>query len=293
MSLAADLNWRAQALQARLSAEWPGLKVQLLDSVDSTNTRLLEECGASVAQQFEPTLLVAEQQLRGRGRQGRSWQAERGASLTFSLALRLHCTDVSGLSLAVGVALADALDDAAAPRLMLKWPNDLWLVDALRDSGQARVGRKLGGVLIETLSRGAQRIAVIGVGLNVLPLVVSEPGSGVAWLQEIDARASAPNALHQIALPLLRALRGFERAGFAAFQQRYQARDLLFGQAVVAGDLRGVAQGVTCSGALLLRSDAAPVQRLHHIVSGEVSVRLQPRADPDPCPQTALPLAAC
>ena len=293
MFLATKLNWHAQALQARLSAELPGLNLQLRDRVDSTNTRLLEECGASVAAQFDPTLLVAEQQLRGRGRQGRSWQGERGASLTFSLALALNCTDFSGLSLAVGVALADALDDAAAPRLMLKWPNDLWLVDALRDSGQARVGRKLGGVLIETLSRGAQRIAVIGVGLNVLPLVVSESSSGVAWLQEIDARASAPNALHQIVQPLLRALRHFERDGFAAFQQRFQARDLLFGQAVGAGDLHGVAQGVTSSGALLLRSEAGPVQHTHHIVSGEVSVRLQPRADPNPGHQTALPLAAC
>ena len=293
MSLATHLNWQAQALQARLRAELPGLNVHLRDSVDSTNTRLLEECGASVAAQLDPTLLVAEQQLRGRGRQGRSWQAERGASLTFSLALRLRCTDCSGLSLAVGVALADALDDAAAPRLMLKWPNDLWLVDALRGSAQARAGRKLGGVLIETLSRGVQRIAVSGVGLNILPLVVSEPGSGVAWLQEIDARASAPNTLHRIAQPLLGALRRFERDGFAAFQQRYQVRDLLFGQAVVAGDLRGVAQGVTSSGALLLRSDAGPVQRLHHIISGEVSVRLQPRADANPGQQPALPLAAC
>jgi BirA family biotin operon repressor/biotin-[acetyl-CoA-carboxylase] ligase len=293
MSLATTLDWRAQALQDRLSAELPGLTVEALDSVDSTNTRLLEECAASVVQQFDAKLLVAEQQLRGRGRHGRSWQGERGASLTFSLALPLHCTDLSGLSLAVGVALADALDDAAAPRLMLKWPNDLCLVDPLHDSGQARVGRKLGGVLIETLSRGAQRIVVIGVGLNVLPLVVSEPGSGVAWLQEIDARASAPNTLHRIAAPLVRILRRFERDGFAAFQQRYQVRDLLFGQAVIAGDLRGVAQGVTSSGALLLRSDAGPAARLHQIVSGEVSVRLQPRADANPGLQAALPRAAC
>lgn len=293
MPPATDLDWRAQALQARLSAELPGLRVQIRDSVDSTNTRLLEECAASGAQAPDPTLLVAEQQLRGRGRHGRMWQAERGASLTFSLALRLRCTDCSGLSLAVGVALADALDDCAAPRLMLKWPNDLCLVDARCDSASARAGRKLGGVLIETLSRGAHRIAVIGVGLNVLPLEVSEASSGVAWLQQLDARASAPDTLHRIALPLVRALHRFERDGFAAFQQRYQVRDLLFGQAVVAGDVHGVAQGVTCSGALKLASDSGPVRRMHHIVSGEVSVRFQPRADPNPDHQTSMPLAAC
>ena len=58
----------------------------------------------------QPCLLVAEQQLRGRGRVGRSWQSRAGASLTFSLALPLSPVDWSGRSLAVGVALAGALE---------------------------------------------------------------------------------------------------------------------------------------------------------------------------------------
>jgi BirA family biotin operon repressor/biotin-[acetyl-CoA-carboxylase] ligase len=94
---------------------------------------------------------VAEHQTRGRGRLGRGWGRSAGASLTFSLSLPLAPRDWSGLSLAVGVALADALEpplDGAVPRIGLKWPNDLWLD---RRPGS---GRKLGGVLIETAGRG-------------------------------------------------------------------------------------------------------------------------------------------
>lgn len=286
------IDWRAQALEQELSREWPGLCVQVRASVDSTNTRLLESCRAQSGLPLGPTLLVAESQTAGRGRSGRSWTAVPGASLTFSLAVALQREDWSGLSLAVGVALAEALDapdesdgsDFAAPRLMLKWPNDLWLQ-----------GRKLGGVLIETAGRGPQRLCVIGIGLNVEPITVPDASSGVACLQELDAALSAPLALHRVAAPLLRALHAFERDGFAAFEQRYSARDLLLGREVVAGALHGVAHGVAANGALRLRCGDGPLAPLRDIVSGEVSVRLQPsphtsaRAGID----AAAPNAAC
>src|SRR5436305_15350183 len=88
------------------------------------------------AADLQPCLLVAEHQTHGHGRNGRVWQAAPGASLTFSLALPLAPKDWSGLSLAVGVALAQALDPpqagaaaSDAPRIGVKWPNDLWLPD--------------------------------------------------------------------------------------------------------------------------------------------------------------------
>ena len=103
--------------------------------------------GVSAARQADtqPCLLVAEHQTAGRGRLGRSWQSARGASLTFSLALPLAPRDWSGLSLAVGVALAEALQPAGrdAPwRLGLKWPNDLWLVAA--GTAARRAARRAG-----------------------------------------------------------------------------------------------------------------------------------------------------
>ena len=299
-------DWRAEALQQKLGHELPGLRVQVLASVDSTSTRLLEQCSVHPEPQFAPVLLVAENQTGGRGRHGRTWHSARGASLTFSLALPLQSAN-GGLSLAVGVALAEALDEpgAATPRLMLKWPNDLWLLDApdvackighpFAGPTERNPGRKLGGVLIETVSRGAQRIGVIGIGLNVLPLAVQDASNGVASLQEIHPQLSASQALHRVALPLVRALRRFERDGFVAFEERFRARDLLFGRDVVAGALHGVAHGVASNGALRLRCGQGPNAQLHQIVSGEVSVRLSPhvQAKAHSGHAAAAPLAPC
>lgn len=298
------LNWGAEALWERLLPLLPGLSVEVLARVDSTNTRLLERArelsgtrdtpitrpgeleratpgpatphgrrGADVM----PCLLVAEQQLRGRGRLGRDWVSSAGASLTFSLSLPLAPADWSGLSLAVGLALAEALDpladDAARPRIYLKWPNDLWLLDA---SGG---GRKLGGVLIETVTVGRHRMCVVGVGLNVLPQPTPVPGAaelthGYACVQELDAAATAPEVLARLAEPLVRGLLAFQADGFAPLVGRYARRDLLAGRAVtttLADVPAGVAEGVDERGALRVRSG-----ELHHVVSGEVSVRLAP-----------------
>ncbi len=231
----------------------------------------------------QPALVVAEQQTQGRGRLGRTWHSRAGQSLTFSLAMALAPRDWLGMSLAVGVALADALEPpepGQAPRLGLKWPNDLWLLDR---GSAAEPGRKLGGVLIETTAVGHQRMVVVGVGLNIATLEAAHgPGrrefsNGCAGLQEIDANASAPAVLHRIALPLVRALRQFEREGFGGFATAYARRDLLRGRAVETRDAlqgvviaSGIAEGVGPTGALWLRTGSG----LQEVSSGEVTVRL-------------------
>jgi BirA family biotin operon repressor/biotin-[acetyl-CoA-carboxylase] ligase len=208
------------------------------------------------------------------------WQASPGASLTFSLALPLAPKEWSGLSLAVGLALADALDpplEGVAPRLGVKWPNDLFL--AGHDGG-----RKLGGILIETVAAGSRRLAVIGVGLNVLPLAGNEGAGGYyASLQEVDPETSAPTVLACVARPLVEGVGRFEREGFAALVDAFARRDVLRGRALrtTHPDVpEGVALGVAESGALQVR---APDGRVHDIGSGEVSVRLQPEDGQAPC----------
>ena len=318
------LQWQADDLWQQLEPSLPGLSVEVLARADSTNTLLLERArrgggrhdapmstpGELDAQRHadsggdagpssgpygrrtgdtQPCLLVAEQQTIGRGRLGRVWHSAAGASLTFSVSLPLAPRDWCGLSLAIGVALADALDPPepgrAAPRIALKWPNDLWLLES---PGR---GRKLGGVLIETVAVGPRRMAVIGVGLNVQPLPQQRaPGGladlthGFASLREIDAQADAPSVLHRVALPLVRAILQFEREGFAGFARAYAPRDLLRGRPVhvlgLRGDLvvEGVAEAIAANGALRVRDGDGAV---HDISSGEVSVRL-PGAAPEP-----------
>jgi BirA family transcriptional regulator, biotin operon repressor / biotin---[acetyl-CoA-carboxylase] ligase len=212
--------------------------------------------------------------------------------------LTLNPPDWSGLSLAVGVALAEALDPISAsqtePRLCIKWPNDLWLMDTLADAradthadadpGRAGPGRKLGGVLIETVASGDKRWVVVGVGLNVLPmrLNAAQAGSGTACLQELDGAFDAPTALARLALPLVHALQSFERSGFAAFADRFAARDLLFQRRITttqAGLPEGVALGVSAEGALRVQTP----QGLQSVSSGEVSVRPWASASGTPC----------
>ncbi len=298
MSEGGHLHWGAEALWEQLQPLLPGISVEVVARTDSTNSRLLERARLSTGQRdapvsrpgqlsgdeeptipplgrragdTQPCLLVAEHQTAGRGRLGRDWKAQPGQSLTFSLALAYAPRDWSGLSLAVGVALADALEPAgdAAPRVGLKWPNDLWLVD-----GPGR-GRKLGGILIETLSVGLRRMCVVGVGLNVKPITGTEAlSTGFACLAELDPAVTAPQALARLARPLVEALQRFEGAGFAPFADAYARRDLLRGQRVTtsaADAAEGTADGVDERGALRVHTAGG----LQLLTSGEVSVRLQ------------------
>lgn len=282
--------WGAEALWRQLDPLLPGISIEVLARVESTNTQLLERArrlagrhpGADAGvdhreghgrrrSDTQPCLLVAEHQSHGRGRHGRDWSSSATASLTFSLALPLQPRNWSGLSLAVGVALADALDplEPGRPaRIGLKWPNDLWLLDA---PGR---GRKLGGILIETVAIGEQRLCVVGVGLNVRPLTPPSASNGFACLQELAPTSAPPQVLARIARPLALSLRSFETDGFAAFADRYAQRDLLRDQPVTttAADCpQGVAEGVDTDGALRVRAGDG----LHLLNSGEVSVRLQ------------------
>jgi len=263
----------------------------------STNDDLLARirvAAASGATAFAPCLLVAYRQSAGRGRHGRRWHGAADAALTFSIAWPSARSDLSGLSLAVGCAVADAIDVANQPPLKigLKWPNDLWLVDAAtnadlaagrtRDAGAMRPdGRKLAGILVETAPLGRGRVAVIGVGINVGVVQVADATSGVASVVEIDPAATPATTLARVAPALFAALRTFDAAGFAAFADRFAARDLLRGRRVAGagahGEVEGVAAGVALDGSLRIDTAAGPIT----VASGEWRLaRIEPAGSP-------------
>lgn len=276
---ATHLNWGAEALWQTLVPLLPGLSIEVVERLDSTNSELVERLRrASRVQQdrrggrqddLQPQLLVATHQMAGRGRLGRRWHSTPGASLTFSLALPLERADWSGLSLAVGLAVVDALDPQGT-RLGLKWPNDL----ILRDPGDAAgLGRKLGGILIESVVVGGRRAAVIGIGVNVGLQRMVEADYGSASLVEFDPEATAQGALARIAPNLVTTLLGFDRDGFGPLADGYARRDVLRGRPVKTTDAavpEGVAAGVDMDGALKVDAGGST----HRVVSGEVSVRL-------------------
>ena len=301
-------RWPAEAIWEAVAPLLPGFTVEVLPRIDSTNTELMRRARAG---RCEPTLLVAEQQTAGRGRLGRSWHSagthaaqQEGASLpslTFSLGLPLAPANWSGLSLAVGVSVAESLQPvlpetgsrtprtgSRTPRIGLKWPNDLWLEDS-----STGAHHKLGGILVETASvvgampspftataHAALRYVVVGVGLNVQTPVLDgavsplsvPPGS----LQELTAGGEsemlldAPAALLRVAAPLVAMLQAFEGYGFAPMQPRFAARDVLQGRAVTLSDgTAGMAHGVGDDGALLVHTAGG----MQAITSSEISVR--------------------
>lgn len=259
------LTRQAEGLWQDIYPLWPGFSVEVLPTIDSTNSELMRRARAG---RQEHQLLVALEQSAGRGRRGKSWQSRPGASLTFSLGLPYRPADWSGLSLAVGVSLAESLH----PDVRLKWPNDLWLQ-----------GRKLGGILVEVAVSGDRRHAVIGVGLNVelpelLPAppgvdeaaVVALPPVPPAALQELEPGRDAGEWLAVVVPALARDLQQFEQGGFAAFAARFAARDALAGLELRLSDgQQGVGAGVGPDGALRLRT----VNGLVDVTSAEVSVR--------------------
>jgi BirA family biotin operon repressor/biotin-[acetyl-CoA-carboxylase] ligase len=271
------LRWPLEDLWRALAPRLPGFSAELLASVDSTNTECMRRLRTG---QSEPLLLVALAQTAGRGRMGRVWQSggtEPGAALTFSLALPLAPRSWSGLSLAMGLCVAQSLQaelpaaSSCEPRIALKWPNDLWL------QGGGGPERKLGGILVETASllapnavSSTARWVVVGVGLNVTPRSSDGLSMPAGCLHELDPRGDAPAALGRVVEPLVNALQAFEAQGFAPLVPAFAARDALVGRVVRLSDGReGVAAGVGPDGALQVQSAAGQIE----VSSAEVSVR--------------------
>lgn len=255
----------AEAIWQAVVPALPGFTVEVLDEIDSTNTELMRRARQAL---LEPVLLVAEHQHAGRGRQGRGWHSRPGQALTFSLALPMAPRQWSGLSLVVGLVLAEQLH----PDVRLKWPNDLWLM-----------GRKLGGILVETAGstqeRDGPRSVVVGVGINIarpadealaaLP-AGAMPALAPAGLAEVEVGVTGSELLTRLVPPLVHELLAFSQHGFAPFVARFAARDALLELPVRLSDgSSGTACGVAEDGALLVRSEGG----LRRIDSAEVSVR--------------------
>ncbi|MGJ7581757.1 biotin--[acetyl-CoA-carboxylase] ligase [Variovorax sp. RHLX14] len=260
--------WFAQDIASTVEPMLPGFRVEVVDTIDSTNSELMRRARAGDG---APVLLVAERQTAGRGRMDRPWQSAQDdtepLTLTFSLGLPLAPRDWSGLSLAVGASVADSLDADGRASIRIKWPNDLWTAD----------DRKLAGILIETATAAtsagtapAARHVVIGIGVNIGP----RDGDGLrappACLHEHMPAMTAPEALRLIAAPLVRDVLAFGAHGFAPFSARFAARDVLFGREVELSDgTAGRCEGVGAAGELLVKTATG----LQPITSSEVSVR--------------------
>lgn len=254
----------SQKLAALCEPNAKNIAIRLVAETGSTNADLL----ADVAQLDGPTLLWAELQTAGKGRGGRTWQSSAGATLTFSLAWKfaLPLQALAGLSLAVGVIVAETLASFGV-LAHLKWPNDL-----LKD------GDKLAGILIETAVDKNDRSSIwtiIGVGINLAQAqhLSKQLGRAVADAPELLAQRE------QLMAALLNrfsvALPAFEKDGFKAFASAWNALDCYAGCSVNILDQgkilhSGIAVGVDDAGRLLLDTAQGRVV----IAAGDVSLRI-------------------
>lgn len=256
---------KEKVLQAiGIEREWFHLEV--LDEVVSTNTYLMK---AATNGAPHVSCAVAHIQTGGRGRRGRTWVSHLGASLTFSLLWRFDCgaAALSGLSLAVGIALIRALRELDIDTAQLKWPNDV-LVD----------NQKLAGILIDLQGdMDGPSAAVIGVGINVdLPKQVLEridqPAIDIKHVSLVNIDQS--QLLGTVLKHLADVLRHFEQHGFIGLRDEWLSYHAYHNQSVRmllpdGRDVEGKVIGVAEDGILLVET-ALGLQRFS---AGEISLR--------------------
>ena len=243
--------------------------LQILDEVTSTNTYLMQQKGIAHA-----SCVAAHVQTHGKGRRGRTWVSQLGASLTFSLLWRFQCgaAALSGLSLAVGVALIRALNSLGVNNAQLKWPNDVLVLD------EKLGGKKLAGILIELQGDlEGPSAAVIGIGFNLnLPKNVLESIDQPA----IDLVSASLKPVNQSELlgmllkHLADVLSGFEQHGFIGLRDEWLSYHAYQNKSVRmllpnGTDVQGVVKSVADDGILLVET-ALGLQRFS---AGEISLR--------------------
>lgn len=257
----------AAVIAEHLGPQARAYPVHVLDTVDSTNTALM---AAALQDAPHGTVYCAEHQFAGKGRRGRPWHSVPGGSLTFSLLLRFDrgLQSLAGLSLAVGLATARAVNRHSRHPARLKWPNDVV------------VGyRKLAGILVEVQGDiDGAAFAVVGVGINVRLNEAQRHAvdQAVVDLAEMGVRIGRNQMLADCLSELDMVLASFRAEGFAALHEAWMAADAYAGRSVALNlpdgrRIAGEAAGVDETGAFRLR-DARGQVTAHS--GGEISLRL-------------------
>jgi BirA family transcriptional regulator, biotin operon repressor / biotin---[acetyl-CoA-carboxylase] ligase len=245
-----------------------GMAEILLQHVtDSTNSQLMRWLQDG-QQLVKGAALVAEAQTAGRGRRGNSWFSPFGANLYFSVYWQLDqgIQAAMGLSLVIGIAVAEVLEQQFGLPVRLKWPNDVYLAN-----------KKLAGILIELAGQShAQCDLIIGLGLNLNMPPNADNQITQAWT-DLQQHLSAPIDRNQLVALLqtkiVTHLKTFELTGFKTFCADFNQRDQFMGQTVClsSGDKRFLGQclGVDSQGGLLLEHDGS----VQSYFGGELSLR--------------------
>ncbi|MBZ1699007.1 bifunctional biotin--[acetyl-CoA-carboxylase] ligase/biotin operon repressor BirA [Klebsiella pneumoniae] len=249
--------------EKKISQEIDHGRVTVLPVIDSTNQYLLDRLDELTSGDS----CVAEYQQAGRGRRGRKWFSPFGANLYLSMYWRLEQGPAAaiGLSLVIGIVIAEVLQQLGAEQVRVKWPNDIYLQD-----------RKLSGILVELTGKTGDAAQIVsGAGINLVMRRVESDVVNQGWisLQEagvvIDRNLLAARLIKELRL----GLELFEQEGLAPYLPRWEKLDNFIHRPVklIIGDkeIYGISRGIDAQGALLLEQDGV----IKAWVGGEISLR--------------------
>jgi BirA family biotin operon repressor/biotin-[acetyl-CoA-carboxylase] ligase len=248
---------------AFISGQFNEGNIAVLPVIDSTNQYLMDR----MDQLHSGDACVAEYQQAGRGRRGRKWFSPFGANLYLSMYWRLEQGPAAamGLSLVIGIVMAEVLQALGAEEVRVKWPNDLYLQD-----------RKLAGILVELTGKtGDAAQIVIGAGINLAMRNVEADIVNQGWINLQEAGIAVDR--NQLAVRLISELRAalhlFEQEGLSPYLMRWEKLDNFINRPVklIIGDkeIYGISRGIDAQGALLLEQDGITKPW----VGGEISLR--------------------
>ncbi|MCH9699541.1 MAG: biotin--[acetyl-CoA-carboxylase] ligase [Gammaproteobacteria bacterium] len=241
-------------------------RMLILGATESTNSYVLDYCDQSL---LSGVVCVAESQTQGRGRRGRAWVSPEGHNVYLSMSWQFQnqLKELTGLSLAIGLAVIRALQTFKVDELSLKWPNDVYCQH-----------RKLGGILVDIVARNeAQCLAVIGVGLNRWVAPDSAVTIDQQWIDLYTTMQESMPARNRLIAELIQhiivVLQQFEQSGFSGFQEEWNRWDHLKGRKIVLHmgqqEVTGISKGINVQGMLAVEDTSGNVG---HYSIGEVSL---------------------
>ncbi|CAM3170413.1 bifunctional biotin--[acetyl-CoA-carboxylase] ligase/biotin operon repressor BirA [Vibrio mytili] len=238
--------------------------IELIPVIDSTNQYLLER----VTESEKGRVCLAEYQAQGRGRRGRQWISPFGSNLYLSMYWRLDAgmAAAMGLSLVIGIAAVEALEEMGIDGVKLKWPNDLYHQD-----------KKLAGILVEMSGQaGGAANLVIGMGINI-GMPEQQPNIDQPWTSLNQVCKEQRIDRTRLALTFIEhwkaALVDYEFMGLAGFVERWNRLDNFISRKVKlligSREIYGVVQGIDQQGGILLETERG----VETFIGGEISLR--------------------
>jgi len=239
-------------IKYNLSTQILGRKIYYFENVESTQDIAFEKF-----YEGEGTIIVAEGQSKGRGREGRRWLSFPYKGIYFSLILKPEVSyKFSLISLLLSVSIAEAIDDAFGIKVGIKWPNDLLLAD-----------KKVGGVLIEGYKRGEFIFIVAGAGININNERKELPSCGISLKEFLGRKINRVDFFKKILESTERNYVLFKKESFLILE-KWKGFNVTLGRRVVAisgnQKVEGKAFALDKCGYLLIKKDDGKIEKISH-----------------------------